>query len=149
MFLLCVQTGISHPHLRYTVSWLIAAILTLQSLSAADAWPRVTRLNVGEDLAYDTLISGEREAGRFLGADIAGITIQTIEQGDITIARDLVLQVAIEQNRKKNRNDAGSRSHWPQLQPRLGLLSATKQQDISSARISRKANEKLVNRWAH
>jgi hypothetical protein len=80
---------------------MVAAILTLQSVIAADAWSRVTRLKVGEDLVYIALTNGEREEGRFLGADIAGITIWTIEQRDITIARDLVLQVAIEKKQKR------------------------------------------------
>jgi hypothetical protein len=99
----CVQTGIRNPHLRCTVSWMVAVILTFQSLIAADAWSRVTRLKIGEDLVYIALTSGEREEGRFLGADIAGITIRIIGQGDITIARDLVLQVAIERIEKKQK----------------------------------------------
>jgi hypothetical protein len=37
MFPQCVQTGIRNPHLRYTASWLVAAILTLQALTAAHA----------------------------------------------------------------------------------------------------------------
>jgi hypothetical protein len=101
MFPQCVQTGIRNPHLRYTVSWMVAAILTLQSLIAADAWSRVTSLKVGEDLVYIALISGEREKGRFLGADIAGIAIRKIGQRDITIARDLVLLVAIEKKQSR------------------------------------------------
>jgi hypothetical protein len=99
----CVQTGIRNPHLRYTVSWMVVVILILQSLTAADAWSRVTRLKVGEDFVYVALISGEREEGRFLGADIAGIAIRTIGQRDITIARDLVLQAAIERIEKKQK----------------------------------------------
>lgn len=95
MFLQSVQTGIRNPYLRYTVSCMVAAILALQSLVAADAWSRITRLKVEEDWVYIALTSGEREDGRFLGADSAGITIRTIERGDITIARDLVLQAAI------------------------------------------------------
>jgi hypothetical protein len=102
MFNKCVKTGIRKSHLRYTVSWIVAAILTLQSVIAADAWSRVTRLKVGKDLVYIALTSGEHEKGRFLGADVAGITIRTIGQRDITIARDLVLQAGIEikQNRR-------------------------------------------------
>jgi hypothetical protein len=103
MFRQCLQTGIRNPHLRHMLSWMVAAILTLQSLTAADAWSRVTRLKVGEDLVYVALTSGEREKGRFMGADIAGITILPIGQGDITIARDLVLQVAIERIEKKQK----------------------------------------------
>jgi hypothetical protein len=103
MFPQCVQTGIRNPHLRYTVSWLVAAVLTLQSLTAADAWSRVTRLKVGEDFVYVALTSGERKEGRFLAADIAGITILPVGQGDITVARYLVLQVAIERIEKKQK----------------------------------------------
>ena len=43
----CVQTGIRNPHLRYTVSWLVAAVLTLQPVIAADVWSRVTRCTIG------------------------------------------------------------------------------------------------------
>lgn len=101
MFHQCIKTGIRNSYLRYTVSWIVAAILTLQSVIAADAWSRVTRLKVGEDLLYIALTNGEHEKGRFLGADIAGITIRTIGQRDITIARDLVLQAAIEKKRNR------------------------------------------------
>ena len=38
----CVQTGIRNPHLRYTVSWLVAAVLILQPVIAADVWSRIT-----------------------------------------------------------------------------------------------------------
>jgi hypothetical protein len=103
MFTQCIQTGIMNPRLRCTVSWLIAVVLTLQSLTAADAWSRVTRLRVEEDLVYIALTSGEREKGCFLGTDSAGITIRTFERGDITIARDLVLQAAIERIEKKKK----------------------------------------------
>ena len=99
----CTQTGIINPHLRHMLSWMVAAILILQSLIAADAWSRVTRLKVEEDWVHIALTSGEREEGRFLGADISGITVRKIGQGDITIARDLVLQVAIERIEKKQK----------------------------------------------
>jgi hypothetical protein len=99
----CVQTGIRNPLLRYTVSWMVAAILTLQSLTAADAWSKVTSLKVEEDWIYVALTSGEREEGRFLSADIDGITIRKTGQGENTIARDLVLQVAIERIEKKQK----------------------------------------------
>jgi hypothetical protein len=103
MFPQCVQTGIRNRRWRYTISWLVAAVLTLQSLIAADQWSQVTRLNVEEDWVHIALTSGEREEGLFLGVDIAGITIRTIGRGDITIARDFVLQVAIERIEKKRK----------------------------------------------
>jgi hypothetical protein len=101
MFTQCVQTGIRNSYLRYMVSWIVAAILTLQPLIAADAWSRVTRLNVGADFVYIALTTGEHEEGRFIGADIDGITIRTLGHRDITIARDLVLQAAIEKKQHR------------------------------------------------
>jgi hypothetical protein len=97
----CVQTRTWNPYLRYTVSWIVAAVLAIQSLAAADAWSRVTRLKLGEDWVYVALTSGEREEGRFLGADNAGITNRAIGRGDITVARDLVLQAAIDKKQKR------------------------------------------------
>jgi hypothetical protein len=97
----CVQTGIRNAHLRLAVSWIVAAILTLQPLIAADAWSRVTRLKVGADFVYIALTTGEREEGRFIGADIDGITIRTLGQRDITVARNLVLQAAIEKKQHR------------------------------------------------
>jgi hypothetical protein len=105
-----VRIGIMNRNFRCTVAWIVAAIITLQSLIAADAWSRVMSLKVGVDMVNIALTSGEREKGIFMGADDAGITILANGSQNSTIARGLVLQVGIERI-EKNISDAGSQFH--------------------------------------
>jgi len=90
-----------HFGFRHAVSWLVAGILALQSLAAADAWSRVARLKAENDWVYISLSDGKYLDGRFLGADISGMTVRTIAQGEVTLARDLVSKIAISQNRRR------------------------------------------------
>jgi len=92
----CGRTGIGKAHILHITSWIVAGILSIQSLAAADAWSRVARLKVESAWVSVSLTDGKYIEGRFLGADASSMIVRTTtDQGEVTLARDLVLQVAV------------------------------------------------------
>jgi hypothetical protein len=96
------RTGIGKAHIFHITSWIVAGIVSLQSLPAADAWSRVARLKVESAWVFVSLTDGKYIEGRFLGSDSSGMIVRTTtDQGEVTIARDLVLQVAVPHNGRR------------------------------------------------
>jgi hypothetical protein len=79
---------------RHVVTAAVVGILALQSLAASDSWSRVTNLK-SKSWIYVQLADGNIVEGAFLSADDSVMNVRAINQGEVALARDLVMQVAV------------------------------------------------------
>jgi len=97
------RTEIAHISLGHVVSCLIlygvALLLAAEAFADSDTWSQVRKLKSNTRIYVFDSGRGRME-GRFVSADASRLTVRVIPQEEITLARDMVLQVAIDQGKR-------------------------------------------------
>jgi hypothetical protein len=76
-------------------------LMTIQPLAGAEAWSRVRNLKSDTWVYIISSDDGYHE-GRFIRGDAYSLTVKVMPQAEVTLARDLVLSVAVDRSKKRH-----------------------------------------------